>query len=42
MKKYFVHNYYMAEIADCIINDGIPLKEASHVSLRKTVSIERL
>ena len=31
MGNYFVHNYYMAEIADCIINDKVPLKEGGYI-----------
>lgn len=27
MDQYFIHNFYMAEIADCIINDKVPLKK---------------
>lgn len=26
MEEYFIHNFYMAEIADCIINDKVPLQ----------------
>ena len=31
MEIHFIHNYYMAEIADCIINDKIPLKDGGHI-----------
>ena len=34
-KEYFLHNIYMAEIAECIINDKVPLSEESLVLFSK-------
>ena len=33
--SFFVHNLYMAEIADCIINDGVPLSDNATIMFSK-------
>ena len=31
IKKHYIHNVYMAQIANCIVNDGIPLCEGANI-----------
>ncbi len=39
-KKYYIHNYNMAEIADCIINDKLPLDSESEIVFSENARYE--
>gem|GEM_PF-6934235 len=38
--KYFLHNVYMAEIADCIINNKVPLTDESEIKFSKNANYQ--